>query len=110
LEIVAAVNCKGFMDVNATPDSIREWAIKQSTILAMTTAFTDGTKMNIENAVLANATGIVPEVRGMHGVKTNPSTALQDCLNTSKAVASSITPRVEISAAASSSLATRSSR
>jgi predicted homoserine dehydrogenase-like protein len=83
-EIVAAVNCKGFMDINATPDSIREWAIKQNTSLAMTTAFTDGTKMNIENAVLANATGLIPEVRGMHGVKTNIPTALQDCLNTFK--------------------------
>jgi predicted homoserine dehydrogenase-like protein len=50
----------------------------------MTTAFTDGTKMNVENAVLANATGLVPELRGMHGVKTCLSTALQDCLKTFK--------------------------
>jgi predicted homoserine dehydrogenase-like protein len=50
----------------------------------MTTAFTDGTKMNVENAVLANATGLVPELRGMHGVKTTLSTALQDCLKTFK--------------------------
>jgi predicted homoserine dehydrogenase-like protein len=80
LDIVAAVNCKGFMDVNATPDSIREWALKQNTSLAMTTAFTDGTKMNIENAVVANATGLVPEKRGMHGVKTDMPTALEDCM------------------------------
>ncbi|MCI0362511.1 MAG: hypothetical protein L0219_01430 [Phycisphaerales bacterium] len=79
-EIVAAVNCKGFMDVNATPDSIRPWALKQNTSLAMTTAFTDGTKMNIENAVLCNATGLIPERRGMHGVKTDLPTALADCM------------------------------
>lgn len=80
LEIVAAVNCKGFMDAYATPDTIRPWAHKQGTSLPMTTAFTDGTKMNIENAVLANATGLVPEVRGMHGITTESTTALDDCL------------------------------
>jgi predicted homoserine dehydrogenase-like protein len=79
-QIVAAVNCKGFMDRAATPDSIREWAIKQNTSLPMTTAFTDGTKMNIENAVLCNATGLVPEVRGMHGVTTDLAHALEDCM------------------------------
>ncbi len=80
LEIVAAVNCKGFMDAYATPDTIRPWAQKQRTSLPMTTAFTDGTKMNIENAVLANATGLVPELRGMHGITTEQATALDDCL------------------------------
>ncbi len=80
LEIVAAVNCKGFMDAYATPDTIRPWAQRQNTSLPMTTAFTDGTKMNIENAVLANATGLAPEVRGMHGVTTEQATALDDCL------------------------------
>ena len=28
-----AVNCKGFMNIRATPDSIKEWAIKQNTSL-----------------------------------------------------------------------------
>ena len=80
LDIVAAVNCKGFMDAYSTPDTIRPWAQRQNTSLAMTTAFTDGTKMNIENAVLANATGLVPAMRGMHGITTEQSTALADCL------------------------------
>jgi predicted homoserine dehydrogenase-like protein len=79
-EIVAAVNCKGFMDVNATPESIKPWAIKQNTSLAMTTAFTDGTKMNIENCVVCNATGLTPEVRGMHGLRTDLPTVLNDCI------------------------------
>ena len=79
-EVVAAINCKGFMDVHATPDSIRPWAEKQGTSLPMTTAFTDGTKMNIECAVLCNATGLVPEMRGMHGVRTALADALPDCL------------------------------
>lgn len=77
-EVVAAVNCKGFMDIRATPESIREWAERQRTSLRMTTAFTDGTKMNVENACVANATGLRPERRGMHGVETNLASALED--------------------------------
>ncbi len=78
LETVAAINCKGFLDRHATPDSIRPWAEKQKTSLHMTTAFTDGTKMNVENVSVANATGLLPEVRGMHGVETTMADALTD--------------------------------
>ncbi len=77
-EIVAAVNCKGFLDVRATPDSCGEWAQRMKTSPQMVCAFTDGTKMNLENAVLANATGLVPDVRGMHGVKTTQRDAVRD--------------------------------
>jgi predicted homoserine dehydrogenase-like protein len=80
-DLVAAVNCKGFMDVNATPETIRPWAERQNTSLPMTTAFTDGTKMNIENTVLANATGLTPDRRGMHGVTTDLAHALEDCIS-----------------------------
>ncbi len=79
-EVIAAINCKGFMDIHATPDSVRPWAKSQNTSLPMTTAFTDGTKMNIENAVLANATDLVPGVRGMYGVSTDSTNAIRDCL------------------------------
>jgi predicted homoserine dehydrogenase-like protein len=81
LTVYAAINCKGFMNVHATPDTIRPWAEKQNTSLPMTTAFTDGTKMNIENAVLANATGLLPDVRGMRGVESDLDHALEDCLD-----------------------------
>jgi len=77
-EIVAAVNCKGFLDVRATPDSCGEWAQRMQTSPQMVCAFTDGTKMNLENAVVANATGLVPDVRGMHGVKTTQRDAVRD--------------------------------
>lgn len=76
-QVRAAVNCKGFMNVRATPDSIMEWAIKQNTSPRMTAAFTDGTKMNIENNVLANASGLVPCRRGMTGVTTDLRNALK---------------------------------
>jgi predicted homoserine dehydrogenase-like protein len=38
----------------------------------------DGTKMNLVNAVISNATGLVPEVRGMHGIKTTMKDAVRD--------------------------------
>jgi predicted homoserine dehydrogenase-like protein len=77
-EIVSAVNCKGFMDVHATPESIKEWSVRQGTSLPMTTSFTDGTKMNIEQANVANAYHLHPEVRGMHGVKSTLATVTDD--------------------------------
>jgi predicted homoserine dehydrogenase-like protein len=77
-DVLAAVNCKGFMNVDATPDSIMEWAVKQRTSPRMTCAFTDGTKMNIEQNVVCNATGLVPARRGMIGVKTDQKNAIRD--------------------------------
>lgn len=78
LDVVAAINCKGYMDRHATPKTIAPWAERQGTSLKMTTAFTDGTKMNVENASVANATGLLPERRGMHGVQTTLGKALDD--------------------------------
>jgi predicted homoserine dehydrogenase-like protein len=77
-EIVSAVNCKTFMDKHATPESIKEWSVRQGTSLPMTTSFTDGTKMNIEQANVANAFDLHPEVRGMHGVKSTLGSATED--------------------------------
>jgi predicted homoserine dehydrogenase-like protein len=77
-DVLAAVNCKGFMNVDATPDSIREWAVRQNTSPRMTCAFTDGTKMNIEQNVVCTATGLIPAKRGMIGVKTDQRNAVRD--------------------------------
>lgn len=77
-DVLAAVNCKGFMNVDATPDSIREWAVRQNTSPRMTCAFTDGTKMNIEQTVVCNATGLLPARRGMIGVRTDQKNAVRD--------------------------------
>ena len=79
-EIAVALNCKRNLDVHQTPDSGREYAARDSTSELMTTAFGDGTKMNIENAVVANLTGLVPDRRGMHGVRTTLSTVVNDLL------------------------------
>src|ERR1051325_1905510 len=80
-EVRCAVNCKGFMNIRATPDSIMEWAIKQNTSPRMTAAFTDGTKMNIELNVVCNAANLLPAKRGMVGVKTDLKNAVKDFQN-----------------------------
>jgi predicted homoserine dehydrogenase-like protein len=77
-EVLAAINCKGFINLHATPDTIMEWALKQKTSPKMTCAFTDGTKMNIEQNVVCNATGLIPAKRGMFGVKTDQKNAIKD--------------------------------
>lgn len=77
-EVRAAINCKGYMDVRATPDSIMLWAQRQNTSPRMTTAFTDGTKLNIEMNVVCNASGLIPMRRGMTGVRTDLKNALAD--------------------------------
>ena len=73
-----AVNCKGFLDVHATPESILQWAVKQNLSPKMTCNFTDGTKLNMEMNVVANATGMVPGRRGMVGVRTDLKNAVAD--------------------------------
>jgi predicted homoserine dehydrogenase-like protein len=82
LEVVAAVNCKRNLDVHQNPDDSRPYAERDGTSVFMTTAFGDGTKMQMENAVVANLTGLVPDRRGMHGVRTTLDRALEDVTST----------------------------
>ena len=78
LEVVAAVNCKRNLDVHQNPDDSRPYAERDGTSVEMTTAFGDGTKMQMENTVVANLTGLVPDRRGMHGVPTTLANAIED--------------------------------
>jgi predicted homoserine dehydrogenase-like protein len=66
-DIVQAGNIKGFLDRNATPDSIRHEAAKRKLSPTQCCAYTDGTKLHIEMAVLANALGYLPPPGGMTG-------------------------------------------
>lgn len=66
-EIVQAGNIKGFLDRYATPDSIRFEAEKRNLSAVQCCAYTDGSKLNVEMALVCNATGLVPFVDGMEG-------------------------------------------
>lgn len=67
LDIAMAGNIKGFLDRYATPTSIAGEARKRNLNPVMCAAYSDGTKLNIEMALVANATGLVPARCGMLG-------------------------------------------
>lgn len=77
-DVSALVNCKRYMDVHQTPTSGAGYAQRDTTSAKMTTAFGDGTKMQIEQAVVANATGFVPASRGMNGIESSVADAAVD--------------------------------
>ncbi|QDV48849.1 NAD(P)-dependent oxidoreductase [Gimesia fumaroli] len=47
-------NIKGFLDHNPPRDSMEEWARRQGISLSQVVSFTDGTKLQIEQALIAN--------------------------------------------------------
>lgn len=55
------------LDRKATAESLREEARQNQMNPKMLASFVDGTKTMVEMTALANATGLVPDVRGMHG-------------------------------------------
>lgn len=78
-EIVVAGSCKGFLDVHQTPEGVKPW-VRPGHNPRMITAFSDGTKQALEMTSLANGTGLIPDVRGMHGSTTTKKTLVQDFL------------------------------
>ncbi len=66
-ELVMAGNIKGFLDRKANPVSIAPEAEKRRLDCRMTTAYTDGTKLCVEMALLANALGLGITSTGMTG-------------------------------------------
>ena len=62
-----AGNIKGYMDRYVTPTSIVPEADKRGLDYKMCSSYTDGTKLNIEMALVANAVGASASVPGMHG-------------------------------------------
>lgn len=55
------------LDLYATPDTVGEDARRQKINPHFLVTFRDATKTAIEMSSIANATGLVPDVRGMHG-------------------------------------------
>jgi predicted homoserine dehydrogenase-like protein len=58
---------KGFLDRYRTPDTQRELATRLGQNPAVLTGFADGSKLALEAAIMGNATGFVPQIRGMRG-------------------------------------------
>jgi predicted homoserine dehydrogenase-like protein len=66
-EPVLAGNVKGFLDRAANPTTIVPEADKRNLDYRMCTSYTDGTKLSIEMALVANAYGLRTAVPGMLG-------------------------------------------
>jgi len=64
---VLAGNMKGLQDPYRTPETQRGYAEKYKQKPQMVTSFADGTKISMEMAVVANATGLRAGKRGMYG-------------------------------------------
>ena len=77
-EATAFLNCKRHLDIHQNPETGAGYAARDTTSSHMTTAFGDGTKMQVEQAVVANATGTIPDVRGMHGIDSTVANASVD--------------------------------
>jgi predicted homoserine dehydrogenase-like protein len=75
---VVAGNCKGVMKRYATPDTQADYCSKHPIKPWIATAAADGTKLNIEMCILANATGMRSPKLGMTGVETTLPTLLSD--------------------------------
>lgn len=67
LDIAMAGNIKGFLDRYATARSLEHEARIRKLNPIQCCAYTDGTKLNIEMALVANGTGLVPPAVGMRG-------------------------------------------
>jgi predicted homoserine dehydrogenase-like protein len=67
LDLVMAGNMKGFLDRYANPTTIVPEAVKRNLDPKMTAGFTDGSKLSIEMALVANALGLSAPIPGMAG-------------------------------------------
>ena len=56
---------------DATPDQYEEEARRRNMNPRMLVEFVDGSKTMVEMAAIANATGLVPDIPGMHGPKAD---------------------------------------
>ena len=74
--LVAGKGKNNPLDPFATPQSVRAEAVRRGMNPKMLASFVDGTKTMVEMTCLANATGLVPDVPGMHGVEADLDTVV----------------------------------
>jgi predicted homoserine dehydrogenase-like protein len=77
-EIVSAGKGKNNpLDIAATPEALAAKAKARDMSARMLCEFVDGSKTAVEMCSVANATGLVPDIRGMHGAKATRETLHQ---------------------------------
>lgn len=64
---LAYVNLKGFLDPNPTPEAMAYWSQRQDLRLEQTVSFTDGTKLQAEQVLVANGLDATIACEGLVG-------------------------------------------
>lgn len=90
LRPVAAGNIKGMVDYYRTPETQRGFAEKYDLDARKVTSFADATKLSMETAVLANATGFHVGRRGMYGPSCSHVSELAQLLPAEQMLATGI--------------------
>ena len=67
----AYVNMKAFMNLDPPLDEMQYWAAKKKVAIDKIISFTDGTKLQIEQALVANGLGATIGTDGLHGLRTS---------------------------------------
>jgi predicted homoserine dehydrogenase-like protein len=67
---LVCANMKAFLNLNPTPEEMDYWAKRQNYSLEMVTSFTDGTKVQIEQCLVANGLGMDIAQEGLIGLPT----------------------------------------
>lgn len=60
------------LNVNATPDEYEAEAVRRNMNPRLLVEFVDGSKTAVEMAAIGNATGLIPDIDGMHGPAAGP--------------------------------------
>jgi len=68
---VAYVNIKGFLNENPSREDMEYWGAKSNLSLEMVTSFTDGTKVEIEQVLVANGLGACIAKEGLLKIKSD---------------------------------------
>lgn len=63
-------NLKGFLNINPTHEEMQYWAKEQGISIKEVTGATDGTKVQVEQALVANGLGAVIAKQGMFGFES----------------------------------------
>lgn len=73
-------NLKGYLNHDPKPEDMEHWAKKQGFSLDQTTSFTDGTKLQIEQAFIANGMGATISKQGMEGYRADDTASAAKAL------------------------------
>lgn len=73
-------NMKGYLNHNPSREDMEFWSKKQGFSLDQTTSFTDGTKLQFEQAFVANGLGATITKQGMEGPRTDDTTGTAKAL------------------------------